>query len=382
MRVPEGMDLQLLCSGSGCNPSVSPITFSVPSNGGDGTVTITGPADCPWVASSTGDWVTISKKNGSGNAALDISVAQNQDITPRVAVLTIAGQTVAVSQPGMDGSLTRTLYYPRLVDTEKQAADAASAEYTGIALTNLGYASAYLIITAFDPSGKIISGKDISNPVTLVLVPGQQTAMIDYQLFGSGFISADRTGWFAIESDSDEVAGAYLFFNQDLTVLDGTDTSARQMAEFVFPEIESMGFTELNVANPAQETTTLTFELMGPDGIRKASPIIRTANAGGSVVELVHDMFPVADPNGADYLRVTSTANVVPLEFFGKSKHYGKALKGQNVSEGSTVLYSPQYAVGGQDWMTELSVVNLDPFPGSVTFRLLGDNGQSEGKCT
>jgi hypothetical protein len=374
-----GYELQLSCSGSKCSPSVSPITFSVPSNGGAGTVTITGPTGCTWAASSSEDWVTISKKSGSGSAALDISVTQNQDITPRVATLTIAGQTVAVSQPGMNGSLAKTLYYPRLVDTEAQATDAASAEYTGIALTNMDFTSAYLIATAFDTSGRIISGKDIYNPVTLVLAPGQQVAVIDYQMFGSGLISANKIGWFVIESDSNKVAGAYLFFNQNLTVLDGTDTSAKQLNEFVFPEIEPTGFTELDVANPTKESTLLTFELIGSDGVRKLSPLTRTVNASGSLVEFVQDMFSKASPNSSDYLRVTSAASAVPLEFFGKSKQYVKALKGQDISDGSTILYSPQYAVGGQGWITEISVINLDPSPGSLTFKLVGDNGQSIG---
>jgi hypothetical protein len=44
---------------------------------------------------------------------------------------------------------------------------------------------------------------------------------------------------------------------------------------------------------------------------------------------------------------------------------------------GSTLLYSPQYAVGGS-WRTSLSVVNLDSIDGFVTFTLFPDGGGAQ----
>jgi hypothetical protein len=62
----------------------------------------------------------------------------------------------------------------------------------------------------------------------------------------------------------------------------------------------------------------------------------------------------------------------------GKPAQYLEGLNGQDATGGSTRLYSPQYVVGG-GWRSTLSVVNLDSRPGSVTFRLVGDNGAQIG---
>jgi hypothetical protein len=52
-----------------------------------------------------------------------------------------------------------------------------------------------------------------------------------------------------------------------------------------------------------------------------------------------------------------------------------EGLNGQDAEGGATILYSPQYAVGGGDWWTALSIVNLEDRSGVVTLRLIGDNG-------
>jgi hypothetical protein len=54
-------------------------------------------------------------------------------------------------------------------------------------------------------------------------------------------------------------------------------------------------------------------------------------------------------------------------------------LNGQDVAQGAAALYSPQYAVGGGDWNTTLSVVNLGSTSANVTFRFIGDDGVQIG---
>ena len=113
---------------------------------------------------------------------------------------------------------------------------------------------------------------------------------------------------------------------------------------------------------------------MRADGVHRASAT-RTVNPNGAVIELFTALFPGASPEGSDYLRVTSTRGVVPFEFLGKNGQYVEGLSGQDTSAGATVLYSPQYVVGGPDWRSTLSIVNLDATSGNVTFEFILDEG-------
>jgi hypothetical protein len=90
------------------------------------------------------------------------------------------------------------------------------------------------------------------------------------------------------------------------------------------------------------------------------------------------DLFPGITPEGSDYIRLTSTKGVVPYEYLGKTGQYGEGLNGQDRNAGATVLFSPQYAVGGGYW-TALSVVNLGLVAGTATLELMGDDGAPLG---
>ncbi len=81
-----------------CSYAVSPTSQSFSSAGGTGTVTVTAPAGCPWTAASDSAWITItSGASGSGDGPVGYSVAVNTGVA-RSGTLTVAGQTVTVSQ--------------------------------------------------------------------------------------------------------------------------------------------------------------------------------------------------------------------------------------------------------------------------------------------
>ena len=67
--------------------------------GGSDTVRVTEQQpDCVWIASSRLDWVTLSPARGSGNGAVQITVAPNNTGAPRQGVITIAGVGFVVGQ--------------------------------------------------------------------------------------------------------------------------------------------------------------------------------------------------------------------------------------------------------------------------------------------
>ena len=47
--------------------------------------------------------------------------------------------------------------------------------------------------------------------------------------------------------------------------------------------------------------------------------------------------------------------------------------------QGATTVYSVQYVVGGPDWQSMLSVINLDSTPGSVSLRFISNEGTQIG---
>ncbi|PYJ00083.1 MAG: hypothetical protein DME25_21510, partial [Verrucomicrobia bacterium] len=54
---------------------------------------------CGWTAASGASWVTItSGSSGTGNGSVNYSLAANTNTVARSAALTIAGQTVTISQ--------------------------------------------------------------------------------------------------------------------------------------------------------------------------------------------------------------------------------------------------------------------------------------------
>jgi hypothetical protein len=88
-----------------CTTSLQPLSTSMPAAGGTGTVGITTNAGCPWTASSTVSWVTLTTPaSGSGNGSLGFNVAANTATAGRVGSISIGGATFTVNQAGSSGS--------------------------------------------------------------------------------------------------------------------------------------------------------------------------------------------------------------------------------------------------------------------------------------
>ncbi|HEU5254426.1 MAG TPA: BACON domain-containing carbohydrate-binding protein [Vicinamibacterales bacterium] len=85
-----------------CSYTVTPLTTSVTKTGGTGSpITIDTQTGCAWTAASNATWLVItSATSGSGDASVSFRASENMDTTAgRSGTLTVAGQTVTVSQP-------------------------------------------------------------------------------------------------------------------------------------------------------------------------------------------------------------------------------------------------------------------------------------------
>lgn len=102
---------------SGSTPScayvLTPGSSSVGSGGASGSISVSTTAGCAWTAASNALWITLTGvTSGSGSGAVAYTVAPNSG-SARIGTMTIAGQTVTISQAGAapasyDGTWTGT----------------------------------------------------------------------------------------------------------------------------------------------------------------------------------------------------------------------------------------------------------------------------------
>lgn len=82
-----------------CSYSISGTNSNFSQNGGSGQVTVTTGTGCPWSATSNSSWITVtSGASNSGSGATTYTVAPNSSFTARTGTITIANQTITITQ--------------------------------------------------------------------------------------------------------------------------------------------------------------------------------------------------------------------------------------------------------------------------------------------
>lgn len=86
-----------------CVYTVTPTSFTVPSQGTTSGLSVSSGTSCPWTAVSNVSWITItSGGSGSGIGGVNFLVAANTGAA-RTGTLTVAGKTVTFSQAAGSG---------------------------------------------------------------------------------------------------------------------------------------------------------------------------------------------------------------------------------------------------------------------------------------
>ena len=92
-------------SGTSCTYSILPTSQSFGASGGAGSVSVTAPIGCNWIATSYESWITItSGSSGSGSGPVNYSVSANTDTGQRTGRMSIAGQIFTVIESGVSCS--------------------------------------------------------------------------------------------------------------------------------------------------------------------------------------------------------------------------------------------------------------------------------------
>jgi hypothetical protein len=94
----------------GCTYAIAPPSQSFAAAGGSNTATVTATAGCAWTAVSNDAWITVtSAASGTGNGVVNYSVTANVGASTRTGTLTIAGQTLTVTQSGTPPACSYTI---------------------------------------------------------------------------------------------------------------------------------------------------------------------------------------------------------------------------------------------------------------------------------
>lgn len=82
--------------------ALSPTESSFSTFGGSGSITVTDANACAWSATSNASWINVSAPGGgSGSGTVNYTVLANLTTHPRSGAITVAGQTVTVTQSGL-----------------------------------------------------------------------------------------------------------------------------------------------------------------------------------------------------------------------------------------------------------------------------------------
>jgi hypothetical protein len=96
-----GQSIAVSQSAVACDATLSATAFDVLSQGAVETVAVTIPGSCQWTAATSVDWITVTTgRTGTGSAQVQFSIAANASPARRQGAVTIAGQSIAVTQAG------------------------------------------------------------------------------------------------------------------------------------------------------------------------------------------------------------------------------------------------------------------------------------------
>ncbi|MCC6347081.1 MAG: choice-of-anchor D domain-containing protein [Nitrospirales bacterium] len=134
-----------------CTYSISPSRLSVSAAGSSNTVAVTSPGSCTdwtWSAVSDAAWLTIdSGATGSGNGTVALTVASSTELASRTGSVSIAGQTLTVTQAANDDR--RISVSPASLDLG--TVKTATSSQRSVTVTNEG--SDALTISSMELSG-------------------------------------------------------------------------------------------------------------------------------------------------------------------------------------------------------------------------------------
>ena len=239
-----------------------------------------------------------------------------------------------------------TLNFPRLYTQSDLA-------LTGFAIVNPGSADATATFTLRDTTGSTVA------TTTQTIDTGGQFARLGSELFPA----ATTPGWVQMTSDATGLQGFWIG-GDFATFTDGAE-AAPSVASLMFPLVASS--TEINIANTAATTASVTISLRQGDGTEMASSL-ETIAGMGVFQSSAASLFPSVDISQATHILMTGGASVAATAIvsdFLVSPSWG-VVNGVDASATTTEMNFP-HVINGAGWITSVGVTNLAATSNNVT---------------
>src|SRR5436190_2543610 len=260
------------------------------------------------------------------------------------------------------------LQFPRVIET--------SDIFTGIAVGNPTAGSASVTFTAYQPDGTPLAGGLASNPVTVTIPAGGQSARLFHEIFGTTTFN----GWVQATSGTSGLTGFFLNGNSAITDLDGAGSMA-PAADTILPLVSEDAVTrsEITVVNANPEAASVTLTLYAADGTTLASKTV-TIGARALIRQTAGTLFGAVNFISASHVRVKSDRPVVTHEVVADYqlpdttlRRETGALSGQAATN-STTYVLPHFASGG-GWQSLIGLVNASGVGQELTLTAYKDDG-------
>jgi hypothetical protein len=146
-----GQTFSVTQSANTCSYTVNPTTVSALSTGLDATVSVTTGASCTWTAVSNAAWITITSATPvTGLGWVNYTVAANTTASARTGTMTVAGQTITVTQAANSCSYSVS---PTTVSALSTGLNATLSVTTGASCTWTAVSNAaWITITSATPT--------------------------------------------------------------------------------------------------------------------------------------------------------------------------------------------------------------------------------------
>ncbi len=180
--IVAGKSVTVNQAGASCSFTVSSINnFVSAASSQTATVTASNPG-CTWTASESLDWVSLSSTGGTGNGSVTVSVTQNNTASTRSGTVSIAGQTITVTQAAVQScSVTLSALHEFYNTANSQAISitASGSTCTWAASGSLDWVSFYP--TSGTGSGTVVvsvkKNTSTSRRIGVVTIAGQSVTI-------------------------------------------------------------------------------------------------------------------------------------------------------------------------------------------------------------
>lgn len=128
----QNKTLSIHQEGIPCTYALTPTARTVSSSGGSGSIDVTAPGGCQWAGVPDVSWITVTSPNSSGNGTLTYTVEPNPTGGSRSGHISIAGQTVTITQETGPAITSATIEGKQLIVTGVNFVDGAELLVDGV----------------------------------------------------------------------------------------------------------------------------------------------------------------------------------------------------------------------------------------------------------